>query len=251
MKISKQVQRLLFVMLAIAAFGIGYVAMAGLPFTETRAAERAAVMPEQPHIFYLAPKGMQRGALDEQTVIEKGGTIPEEASWEAAKEAALQKPLDALLVDESLIAQMTPGDQAWLRAQAKEGVVIVGLGADDQLAEALGVSTFLAPAEAVIPAGETDYRLVNALLLAHPEDMQKLDGLNWLERLAQSEENGPFDDLYFNHPLLYSFGTRRSTLDTEEGVDNLFASIHIRIEGNYAKRAEFQETTIKAAEEQK
>lgn len=199
-------------------------------------------MPEQPHIFYLAPKGMQRGALDEQTVIEKGGTIPEEASWEAVKEAALQKPLDALLVDESLIAQMTPSDQEWLRAQAKEGVVLVGLGVDDQLAQALDISTFRAPAEAVIPAGETDYRLVSALLLAHLEDMQKLDELNWLEWLAQSGETGPFDDLQFNHPLIYRFGTRRDTLDTEDAVDDLFSSIHIRIEGNYAKRAEFQET---------
>lgn len=245
MRIYREKQRLLFVVIAVTAFCIGYAAIAGIPFSRTKAAERSTTLPEEPYIFYLAPKGTQRGALNEQVVIEKGGTVAEEATWEAAKEAAQQTALDALLVDVSLLTQTTAADQAWLREQAQEGVVIVGLGADEQLAEALSVSTFLAPSEAVIPAGETDYRQVSVLLLAHPADMQKLEGIDWLERLAQSGETSPFNDILFEYPLIYSFGTGRKILDTNEAVDDLFRSVQSHIEEQYSRRAEFQEVIIR------
>lgn len=159
---------------------------------------------------------------------------------------ANNRPLDALLIDAALLDTMTPTDVEWVRAQFHDGVVIVGLGVeDDVLASILGLKTLRAPAEADVPVGPTGYRLISALLLGDPEDVQLLEQSGWIDRAIRGDTAGPEG---IKGPIVSSFSKSRGKLDSEQELNLLFLRIRLDIEGVYQVRAEFEQRMYDAKE---
>ena len=194
-------------------------------------------MPLEPHIVFLAPKEASRGAVDVPTMDARGATSA--FTWQEARLASQQRPLDAILVDQALIDRATRGDLDWLRQRYEDGVVIVGLGVnDDYFAQVLGQETFRVPGEAVAPLGLNGYRLAYGFVLGHPDD---LDGLgNWIDRIIQQGED-PQPNIM--HPMVQTFGTSRGKLNSDADLDLLFTRLGYKIADIYQTRADFRDVS--------
>ncbi len=207
----------------------------GLPAALTPSPAHAAALPHNPFIAFLGPPNVPRGLLTRERRQAEG--IVEFSSWLGLRLAAMTRPLDALLIDAEAFRTMSPGDQEWLRARFREGVVIVALGVDqDALAPILGLSRLRDPREAVIPMGPLEYTLVYSQVLGEPEDRARLGA--WLERLIQT------GDAYtpgIRRPLFSSFGKAIGRLDSDLELQLLWRRVRSTIEGAYALRAQFQE----------
>ncbi len=232
-------KRLLFVfevVVALVALLVGYVLITGVSPGASPAEARSATMPANPHILYLAPGGAQRGLANDETMQNRGATPSRD--WQAARSAAGKRPLDALLIDAALFEMMSEADQEWLQAQFREGVVIVGLGVEDEvLAQNLDMYSLQASGETAKPIGPTGYRLVSGLMLGHPDDMKTLTFNEWIDQLVKGDE--PPSGI--QRPMVNTFTRARGTLASEEELDLLFNRVRNAIEGAYQTRADFQE----------
>lgn len=240
-------KRLLFVfevVVALVALLVGYVLVTGVSPGVSPAEARSATMPANPHILYLAPAGAQRGLTNDETMQNRGATPSRD--WRSAQAAAQKRPLDALLVDASHFETMTDSDRAWLRTQAREGVVIVALGLEDeQLAQYLGLAMLRGPGEGDVPIGPTGYRMIQSIILGQPDDVKILEANDWIAKEI-SGETEPLPGI--QRPLVTSFGKARGELNAAEDLDLLFRKLRSQIEGAYESRAEYEQA-VKAFEE--
>jgi len=149
---NTRLARLILVVTALVAGLAGYTLVVGKQSIASPVEARSATMPAHPHILYLAPPGAVRGLVTDEVMQAQGATPVR--NWRTAQAMANSRPLDALLMDASLLDSMSPSDVDWLRSQFHDGVTIVGLGVeDDRLAPILGLKTLRAPAEANVPIG--------------------------------------------------------------------------------------------------
>lgn len=215
-----------------------YVAIVGTQ-TSLPAEARSLTTPTNPHILYLAPRGSIRGLANEDTLKSRGISIA--YNWQSARLVAARQPLDALLIDATLLETITASDTTWLQTQFQDGVTLVGLGIDDdQFAMVLGLETFRSPAEANIPLGPTGYRLVMRLAIGTPEDLRTFEESNWVQR-SMSGEGVENTNRRINYPLGATFSKARGQLDTAQDLDLLLFQVKSTIEGAYKMRAEWQE----------
>lgn len=202
-------------------------------------ASRSSVAPDHPRIFYLAPSGSVRGRVNDSVMQARGATLV--GSWTMAQSISLAQRLDALIIDATLLDTMNPWDQVWLRTQFHDGVILVGLGVDDDLfAQRLGLDTFRVPAEGNIPLGPTGYRMTCSLALGTPEDLHVFQLSDWINRLIRGELDDPAMPRIQNYAVR-SYGGARGTLDSARDVDVLFIHLDLSIEGIYKTRSEYAE----------
>jgi len=223
---------------AIVVGVVVYILVVTSLSTPNVAQARALTMPSNPHILYLTPDGVYPGLLTKE-VIEKNG-FSLQKTWASAQQAAQDRPLDALIIDPSFLENSSSGDQEWLQFQFKDGVVIVGLGANgdaDALAKSLGLETLRNPAETLSPAKPDDYLLVYALALGHPDDLKILEDANWLDAQVRGENTPPG----IKRPTSISFGKARGLSSPEADLNLLLIRLKQAIQGRYDQRAEFRE----------
>lgn len=234
---NKRFIRMIEITIVLVAGFVGYVIAVGALSTPAPVlAERPAAMPGPPHIVYLAPENSQRGKINSDEMVARKATLVHD--WQAARSTATSRALDALLIDASLFDMMTPADTDWLQAQFHDGVVIVGLGVDeDRFAKALGLETLRAPTEAVLPPDPNTYVLVMSLVLGYPEDIKSQDRSDWINQLLRG---GDESTVPVKQPLINQFGGSRGRLDSEEELEVLFYRVNSSIQGAYETRAEFQ-----------
>ncbi len=131
---------------------------------------------------YAVPGPGRVTARPGQSRYHAGRGVTPVYTWLSARSAARSRPLDAMLIDASSFDTMSDSDWDWLRTQFRDGVVVVGLGVnDDRSAQILGLETLRALAEAspaVDPVGPTGYRLVMRLVLGRPDDVETLERSN-------------------------------------------------------------------------
>ncbi len=233
---NTKLARVILVVAALAVGLAGYTLVVGKQSIVHPVEARSAAMPATPHILYLAPPGAVRGLVTDEAMQARGATLARD--WRTAQSMASSQPLDALLIDAALLDAMTLADVEWVRAQFHDGVVIVGLGIeDDVLAPILGLKTLRAPAEANVPIGPTGYRLIDALVLGAPEDVRLLEQSGWIDRAIR----GDTDSLGgIKGPTVSSFSKSRGKLDSEQELNLLFFRIRTNIEDVYRTRAEFE-----------
>lgn len=245
---NRRLVQLIGIAVALAAGFAGYAIVVGLPFMGTSVQARPLTMPAVPHMLYLAPEGSQRGLVNRDIMLARGVTPV--YTWPSARSAARNRPLDAMLIDTSSFDTMSDSDLDWLRAQFRDGVVIVALGVnDDRFAQILGLETLRAPAEAspaVDPIGPTGYRLVMRQVLGQPDDVETLERSNWIGRILRGEDGGTVP---IKNPLRTSFHSSRGKLDSVEELDLLFSRITSAIQGAYQTRAEFRQSLNDLREE--
>ena len=224
-------------------FGIGaYAIVVGPESFGSPAEARFLEMPANPHIIYLAPQGTSRGLVNEKSMQARGATSNAQ-NWQAARLTASQRPVDALLIEASILGNTTPLDEEWLRVQFRDGVAIVGMGVeDDRFARVLGLQTLLAPTEASIPIGPTGYRLVMSLVLGTPDDVRTLESTDWINQAIRGEERNIISPSgKINNVMINSFSKSRGRLDSVQELDTLFLRLTSVIENAYKLRAEFQQ----------
>ncbi len=231
------------ILLGTAATLVGlvvYFVITSVPLFTQPAQARPAEMPAQPHIVYVAPHGSSRGVLNSELASAHGATPV--TAWSSARSAATTRPLDAILIDLELMPALQPSDKDWLKAQFWDGVVVVGLGTDDDLiAEVLELETIRSTNEANHLFGPIEYILVSGLRLGDPNDLTILDNTNWLQRLLDGND----DDVpaTIQQPTMFSFGKMRGSLETEREITRLFTNLRSFIEGTYRARSQFQAQT--------
>lgn len=224
--------------LALAAAGAGYAWVTGTLPAVLSVDAQSTEPPANPHIILLAPEGKHDESLAELLATPN---VQKVQSWEAAKIAAQQNPLDALLFDVESFDSRTDSDTDWLRSQLDEGVVIVGIGIqDDSLASALGIKTLLAPEEIARQRGDTGYRLVQAFLLAQPADLKLLKQSGWIDIQIAGSNSIP-DGL--EQPWTGSFSAAQGQLDTRTERELFAERLQSTIEDKYNTRSEFKEIT--------
>lgn len=241
---NKRLTRMIGGVIALAAGLAGYTIVVGTPSLAKPVAARSATMPANPLILYLAPQGSVRGLITDEVMQAHGATLARD--WRTAQAIASSRALDALLIDAALLDAMTPADVEWVRAQFHDGVIIVGLGIEDEvLAPILGLKTLRAPAEANVPIGPRGYRLISALVLGDPEDVRIIEQSGWIDGAIRGDTTGP-DGI--KGPTLSSFRKSRGNLDSEQELNLLFFMVRTGIEDTYQMRAEFQQKMNDAKE---
>lgn len=231
----REVQLAISIVIALVAIYAGYIMVTGMPGEMPRTLARQSEAPDEPYMMFLGPAEAQRGALKPVDLQERG--VLSVQYWETARRRTLDEPLDALLLDAGALSTATRADLEWLRSMYDDGVVLVGLGVDDDaFAQILGVATFRAAGEANVPLGPTGYRLTSGLVLGHPDDVDSLG--DWIARLREGKE--PTTSV--QHPMVTSFRSARGELNTEEEVELLFTRLESAIRGNYETRSDFQAT---------
>jgi hypothetical protein len=232
----KALTRAMLVIIGLTSLAAGYAWIGGRWNTTNIAAARSPNMPDVPRILFLAPNETTRGSVSSQTVQAHGATLVE--SWAAARQEAGRSPLDALLIDASLLESASQADIVWLREQFRDGVVIVGIGVkDDLFAQELGVKTLRYPNEDPIEVSPTQYILVYALLLGRPGDVQTLEDADWIS-LAMKGELSTVDTI--QGPTTTMFGRAIDQIDTDKELGLMFTRVNVTIQGIYEGRAEFQ-----------
>lgn len=223
---------------ALAALVAGYIFVAGRMAIALPAVAGSATSPNNPHILYLAPEGFERGLVNDAVMQARGATPVR--SWEAVRTAAASRPIDGLLIDATFIETINDTDKVWLQSQFRNGVVIIGLGVeDDPLAQALGLKRLRPPEDSDKPIGPTGYRMISSLVLAQPDDAEKLEQADWLNRAISEGMTGkPPVDL--EHPATTSFRRARGELTSDEELDGLFFRLQSNIEGNHQAREDYQ-----------
>lgn len=232
---DKKMFLLLASIIAFLAGIAGYAVIVGPDFLATTAEARSSTIPSNPHILYLIPQAISRGAVTSRSLETLGvESVPD---WNSARSAGRARPLDALLIDSTAFDKMGDTDRQWMRQQLQDGVVLASLGAEDKVfATALGLS-HLGTKNETKPIGATGYRLVFAIALGKPEDL-KIYG-DWIERSLNDDSSTPDGIKY---PIISEFSQSRGALDTTTDLDQLFQRIHSSIEEAYKVRAEFQES---------
>ncbi len=229
---NKRIGGLILVAVALIAMFAGFTLTTGVFEGVPKAMAHSSTMPAQPYILYLAPAQAQRGLLN-SAVVQKHGGVPV-PDWKAAQKAAQSRPLDALLVDTAFIGSASLTDKAWLKSQFHNGVVLVGLGVDDdQFAQTLGLNTFRVPQEANIPIGPMGYRLTMSLVQGDPGDVSLLG--DWIDKYLQGDDT-PVSGI--QHPLFTVFTSTRGNLDSQTDIDVLFYNMFSSIKGAYDTRSE-------------
>lgn len=207
---------------------------------------RSITMPENPTMVYVGTAGRTHGKLTEEDLTRQGITVVRD--WQSAKNKATEQPLDALLMDATLLTAMTDDDKTWLRAQLPEGVVIAGLGVDlDLFAKALGLETLRAPGEADVPLRADEAFWVYGLILGQPEDVALLQANNWFAHSLQGED---LNISGVKAALNTATGRGRQLLDTKENTEFFFESLRTTIEGLYQARTEYQQGSKPPTKEQ-
>ncbi len=233
-------KRLFSIVAAIIASMVGFAAyavFAGPVYWVSSVQARSSTMPAHPHILYLAPRGATRGLVNATTMKARAATPVH--SWPSARLAALTRPLDAMLIDAAMLKTLNTSDRDWLRAQFRDGVTLAALGVeDDEFAPILGLQTLRAPAEGIAVRGPLGYRLVRAIAIGTPEDLRRLESIDWQNRAARSEDTFTTG---IQLPLVNSFRHAQGQLDSEAELELLFFRIHSTIEDTYQMRAEFQQ----------
>lgn len=236
---KKKLTFFLEITVALVVLVIGYTFVVGRVAIDAPAAADTAASPDNPHILYLALEGAERGKVNDAVMQSRGATPVR--SWEAVRTAAENRPIDALLIDAPLFKTMLDSDKSWLQAQFRDGMVIVGLGVeDDQLAQALGLETLRASGEGDTSIGPTGYRMVSGLVLGQPDDVEKLEQADWLDQAIRDgvTDKPPVDDI--KHLAITSFSKARGHLTSDEGLDELFIRLKLDIEGMYQTRMDYQ-----------
>ncbi len=207
-----------------------------LPFLG-QAEARSDTMPTNPRIVYLSNKDNPPNTIIDTKFNEH--EVAHVNSWQAARQAARERPLDALIIDATMLQARDDADTIWLRSQLDDGVTVVGIGVpDDELAAAIGVKTFQAPEETKRERGATGYRLVQAFILAEPEDLKILRDFGWIDVQISGSTQQP-DSI--KSPWRGSFSSAQGQLDTPEALTLFFQRLEERIKGAYEMRAEYQE----------
>lgn len=191
------------------------------------------------------------------------GVVPV-TSWAMARAADAVRRVDALFIDASLVDEAQPEDLAWLRDHFYDGAVVVGLGVEPAtLAEMLDLPALLEPPEASGPVGPTGYHLVHVQVLAPAEELEKIASAEELAALRQ--QHGQDEEAYMralkarwvehelrgkdprglpgvvSAPMSIGGGMRRGDLASDEGIDGLFISVRLVIQGNYEEKLRFEE----------
>jgi hypothetical protein len=230
-------ERISLFVVALAGLIAGCVLVAGPQAFSPPLVARSAIMPENPVMVYVGTVGRTHGELTEEDLARQGVTVVRD--WQSAKNKATEQPLDALLMDSTLLTAMTDDDRMWLRAQLPGGVVIVGLGVDLKLfAKALGLETLRAPGEADVPLRADEAFEVYGLILGQPEDVALLQANNWFARSLQGEDSNISG---VKAALNTATGSGRQLLDTKENTEFFFESLRTTIEGLYQARTEYQQ----------
>jgi hypothetical protein len=234
---NKRLIRAIEFAMVLAAGFVGYIiAVGGLSTPALVEAARPVVMPEKPHILYLAPENSQRGKVNSDEMTARGAGALHD--WQSARSATRVRALDAMLIDASLFDSLTPSDADWLRAQFHDGAVIVGFGVDeDRFAKALGLETIRAPTETALPPDPNRYILVMSLILGSPDDIGAQDRNDWILQLLHGGDEGTVS---VKQPLINQFSGSRGRLDSEEELEVLFHRVNLSIQGAYETRAEFR-----------
>ena len=212
----------------------GYVATTITQEKAVQAHTLPAEMLDRPYILFLAPPDVQRGALN-HSVMQNRGVVSVQ-SWGEARQRTQDRTVDALIIDAALLDVAGSGDLNWLRDEYRNGLVLVGLGVDDDsFARILGLETFRVSGEASVPLGPTGYRLTYGMVLGRPDEINNLG--DWITRLRNGQAPSP----PVEHPMVMTFRSARGEVNTEEDIDLLFARLNSAIRGIYETRAEFQE----------
>lgn len=235
-------RKVVFVLVTLVGVALLVLAVAFASATSALATRSSAV-PDHPRIVYLAPTGAVRGQVSDTLMRDRGVTVVH--SWTTLQSSSLAQPLDALLIDATLLGTRNAWDEMWMRSQFHNGVIMVGLGVDDDaFARSLGVDTFRAPAEANIALGLTGYRLTYSLALGTQEDLQIFQLSDWVSRMIRGELDDPAGPHVKNYATRL-YGSSRGTLDSARGVDVLFIQLDLAIDGMYKLRAEYAEQSRK------
>jgi hypothetical protein len=214
-----------FVLVTLVGVALLVLAVAFASATSALATRSSAV-PDHPRILYLAPTGAVRGQVSDTLMRDRGVTVVH--SWTTLQSSSLAQPLDALLIDATLLGTRNAWDEMWMRSQFHNGVIMVGLGVDDDaFARSLGVDTFQAPAEANIALGTQ-------------EDLQIFQLSDWVSRMIRGELDDPAGPHVKNYATRL-YGSSRGTLDSARDVDVLFIQLNLAIDGIYKTRAEYRE----------
>jgi hypothetical protein len=237
----KTLVRVFSILVALLMLLLGYVLVRGIPTFLTPAKAHNLEMPLDPKIVYLVPVEMQRGLLTQEFLETKGAIRAE--NWLAVRTLAQIQPLDAIIVDNTLIASLSLSDKSWLQDQFKNGVIIVGLGTDDtQFAQVLGLKTLTSPQEHIVPLDDVEYRLVMMLALGDSQEIAAIG--DWISRNESGDMNTP---IVVQKPMELSFAKMRGRLDSNEGLEGLFANIISTMQGVYAMRNEYQQRVDEAS----
>ncbi len=207
----------------------------GLPAALTPSPAHAAALPHNPFIAFLGPPNVPRGLLTRERRQAEG--IVEFSSWLGLRLAAMTRPLDALLIDAEAFRTMSPGDQEWLRARFREGVVIVALGVDQEaLAPVLGLSRLRDPQEAVLIMGPLEYVMIYEVMLGDPMDITIVRGAGpfWEQKEVQAPAG-------VSGPVYHGGGKAIGRLDSEEELHLLFHRLRTAIHGVYEIRTQYLE----------
>jgi hypothetical protein len=224
------------ILLSIIFAYIGYVLAAGGNATVSSAEARGSTMPAEPNVAFIGPSEFAgRGQLTEKELTDRGVAIF--TDWRELRTLASELPLDAVLIDAEATTTAAEEDIEWLREEFREGVVVAGLGVDDDaFASQLGLKTFRSSGEADIPLGPMGYRLAQALVLGRADEVEGIWGLDWIARVLEDEEptDNSVEDL-----LITSFGSGRGELATQQDLDLLFVRINSSIRDAYEMRADY------------
>jgi len=225
---------LVYIALAIVASFSGYL-LVNPQATVSPVRARSVEMPAVPNVFYLTMTQQTQGLLNSEAVQENGVVTGQ--SWLDAQNSEKQQALDALIIEAPFLQSVSQFDKEWLVSKFRDGVVIVGLGADHNvLAEALNLKTLRNSNERPRSFAPNQYLMVQLLWLGQSEDLQKYEASNWLEQQIGGN-NTPLDDI--QGPVITSFSKSIGEVNSENDMRILFSRISSGVEHAYAQRAEY------------
>lgn len=206
--------------------------------TTRQAIAHPVTMPATPYIIRLALDATPKGSLTPEKM--QAENIIRLADWQAVQVAAQKRPLDALLIDAKALDDASKTDVSWLRARFDEGIVMVGIGVDDnRFAQFFGVTTFEGAEETAL--GPTEYRMVFRLAQGTPGDLAKILQKKWFQRLLENGEYNPAAPSTIDKLMILSSGIDRGDLKTDQDLHLFFTRLNGDIAGVYQARAEYQD----------
>lgn len=142
------------------------------------------------------------------------------------------------MVAGTFLQDLSVSDGAWLQAQFKNGLIIVGLGVDEALlAKHLGVSTFRRPEEPKADTAPGAYLMVQAYVLGLPEDVAKLEAANWIEQ-ELDDQGGQVARLV--GPVSGSFSRLVGKVGSELELKVMFLNLQRHVAATYQDKLEMQ-----------
>ena len=200
----------------LGAVGYFVVAKIDAPAVATR----DSIMPPNPYIQYLS-EGGEHEVLNDQKAESQGAIIAK--SWGTAKQGATTRALDALLIDNSFLQSSSDSDKGWLKTQFKGGVIIVGLGVDDDtFAQVLGLKTLLNAKEGKVLQASNRYTMIYGYLYGQPDDVNLLESKNWLDILIRGDD---LHGISTKGPTRSGYGKSSGYLSYDSDIQLLFKKL--------------------------